>query len=98
MAAEGTQFSDWYAVSRDDECLTSVQPPHDFAALVSQLSLGNVSRHDRTVAQRATAGGASTDRGRTCALVFATIHSWPSCPAIYGSTPQINLPFAYAVM
>ncbi len=42
---KGSQFTDGYTVSGDDEALTLVQSPHDLAAVVPKLSLGDISSH-----------------------------------------------------
>src|SRR5690606_29545294 len=41
-------------VARHDELLAGVQAPHDLAAVVPQLPLGQLLRHDVTVARHAT--------------------------------------------
>lgn len=45
VSTQRGQFSDRYAVPGDHECLAPVQPPHDLAAVVSKLPLGDVSSH-----------------------------------------------------
>ena len=51
---EWSQLTDGYAVSGDDEALALVQSPHDLAAVVPKLPLGDVSGHDDIVARSAT--------------------------------------------
>jgi hypothetical protein len=46
MASKRGQLPDWYAMPGDDEGLTSVQSPHDLAAVVPELTLGDISGHD----------------------------------------------------
>ena len=40
------QLPNGYAMPGDDEGLSPVQSPHDLAAFVPELALGNVSSHD----------------------------------------------------
>src|ERR1700728_2944740 len=49
-----SQLADRYAVPGDDEALALVQSPHDLAAVVPKLPLGDVSGHDDIVAPSAT--------------------------------------------
>ena len=51
---EWSQLTDGYAVSGDDEALALVQSPHDLAAVVPKLPLGDVSCHGVIVALCAT--------------------------------------------
>ena len=46
VAPKRSQLPDGYAMSGDDEGLTPVQPPHDFATVVPELTLRDVSSHD----------------------------------------------------
>jgi len=54
VAPKRRQLADGYAMSGDDERLSSVQSPHDLAAVVPELALGDISSHDDYVAPRAT--------------------------------------------
>ena len=46
VAPKRGQLPDGYTMPGDDESLTPVQSPHDFAAVVPELTLGNVSCHE----------------------------------------------------
>jgi hypothetical protein len=48
---KGRQLTDRHAVARDDERLTSIERPHDRAALVPKLTLADLPRHTPTVAR-----------------------------------------------
>jgi hypothetical protein len=45
VASKRSQLPDGYAMSSDDEGLTPVQPPHDLATVVPELTLRDVSSH-----------------------------------------------------
>ena len=62
---EWSQLTDGYAVSGDDEALALVQSPHDLAAVVAKLPLGDVFGHHGIVAQSATMP-TSENPGRPC--------------------------------
>lgn len=56
VSSKRRQFTDRYAISRDDEAFALVQSPHDLAAVVPKLPLGDFFGHHGSVAQRATSG------------------------------------------
>ena len=44
-APKRRQFPDRHAMPGDDEGLAAVQTPHDFAAFIPELTLGDISGH-----------------------------------------------------
>ena len=54
MAARRREFANWHSGASDNEGLATVEPPHDRAAVVAQLSLGDFPSHGLIVAHRAT--------------------------------------------
>ena len=55
VASKWGDLPDGHAMPGDDERLTPVQSPHDLAAVVPELTLGDVSSHEVIVAPCATA-------------------------------------------
>jgi prevent-host-death family protein len=54
MSAQGSELSDRHPVSSHDKGFPLVEAAHDFATLVTELSLGDLSCHGFIVARRAT--------------------------------------------
>jgi hypothetical protein len=50
MATQWRELADRNAISRHHEGLALVKAPHDLAAAIAQLALGDVARHDSSVA------------------------------------------------
>src|SRR5258706_3049299 len=54
MAPQGSQLAYRHTVASDDEGLPLVEPAHDLAAVIAELTLGDGFRHASMVARRAT--------------------------------------------
>ncbi len=65
------QLADRNAVARDDEGLTTIEGPHDLAALVPKLALCDLPCHTRTVALVLHEGRATTRELRDSAAMAA---------------------------
>ena len=69
MTPQGSELSYRHTVSSDDEGLSLVEPAHDLAVVVAELSLGDGGRHSSTVARRATGVDSSNEVERLSPVV-----------------------------